>query len=347
MVRIGIVGGGHGRAVHLPSLASLPGARIVAVADGGSGRMKNTQIPTVYFASWQNLIAEADIDAVTVAVPPALHAPIVTAALLRGLHVLCEKPFGCNLANAEAMAQATAGRIAAVGYQFRYEPGLQALREILAAGRIGRLRRIGVTWITAGRADPSRAWGFQHDAEAGGGVAESFLCHSIDYALWLTGQQARRGWARSDILIGQRPDAAGVVRAVTAEDSVDAVIECDGGVVVSAIVTNCQPGRNVHRIELLGDGGWAELDQRIPAGPHRLSVGGPSLRELAITELPVPALSGDSRAHAFTLLAADFLAAIGGAAAADLPRFADGVRVRRVLAALRQSMAHGGWVTCG
>jgi predicted dehydrogenase len=342
MVRIGVIGGGHGRAVHLPAFSAMPGAKVVAVADGGSGRMKNIDYSAAYFTSWENLIANADIDAVTVAAPPSLHAPIVTAALQRGLHVLCEKPFGRDVAEAVSMAKASAGRVAAVGYQFRYETGLRALRQILAEGRIGRLRRIAITWITSGRADPQRPWGFQHDAEAGGGVAESFFSHCIDYAWWLGLRPVRRVWARSDILVARRPDHTGAAHAVTAEDGIDAVMECDGGLVVTATVTNCQPGRNMHRIEIFGDDGWAELDQQIPAGPHRLTLRSPGMPDTSVTDLPMVTSSGDSRSPAFARLAADFLAAIGGAEVPDLPRFADGVRVRGVLAAVRRSVARGG-----
>jgi len=348
MIRFGVIGAGYGRAVHLPALWSLPGAVVAAVADGGSGRMAVTDLP--YFQSWRALVEHATIDAVSIATPPALHAQIVAAALSRGLHVLCEKPFGRDRAEADTMARAAAvpaGLVTAIGYQLRYEPGLRALREILSEGRIGRLRRIDVTWVTSGRADPSRPWGFQHDASAGGGVIEGYLCHSIDYALWLSGQEPRRAWARTDILIGQRADAAGVARVVTAEDSADAVIELSGDVLLAARVTNCQPGRDLHRIALAGDGGWAELDQPLRAGTPRLSVGTIAAPVQAPIDLPAAPPSADNRLPAFTLLATDFLAAVGGdLPTPDLPRFADGARVRRALAALHRSATEGGWQDC-
>jgi predicted dehydrogenase len=343
VVRVGVIGGGYGRTVHLPGLSRAPGAAVVAVADGGSGRMAG--LGPAYFPSWRDLIERAGIDAVSIAAPPVLHAPIALAALARGLHVLCEKPFGRDVAEAEAMAAAVpAGVVGAVNYQFRYEPGVRALRDMLAGGRIGTLRRIDVTWVTSGRADPARAWGFQHDRAAGGGVIEGFLCHCLDYALWLSGERPRRVWGRADILIGARTDSAGVAREVTAEDSADAVIELSGGVVVTARVSNCQPGRDLHRIALAGDAGWAELDQHVPAGPRRLSVGTAAGITEAMLEPPTP--GADSRLTAFVGLATDFLDVIGGGDPPDLPRFADGARVRRVLGALRDAVADGGWRGC-
>ena len=347
MIRFGVIGGGYGRQVYLPALWSLPGAVVAAVADGGSGRMATTDLD--YFPSWRTLVEHATIDAVSIATPPALHAQIVETALSRGLHVLCEKPFGRDRAEAEAMARAAAvpaGIATAIGFQFRYEPGLQALRQVLAEGRIGRLRRIDVTWVTSGRADPGRPFGFQHDRAAGGGVIEGFLCHSLDYAFWLSGQEPRRAWARGDIVIGQRADAAGAARIVTAEDAADAIVELADGVVLGARVTNCQPGRDLHRIALAGDGGWAELDQAARAGAQHLHVGTPANPRPAAIELPAPAPGADSRLPAFSRLAADLLAAIAGEPSADLPRFPDGVRVRRVLAALHRAMAEGGWQDC-
>ncbi len=347
MVRIGVIGGGYGRLAHLPGLAAQDGVAVVALADGGSGRLAAAAPEAPYFPSWQALLDRAEIDAVSVAAPPTLHAPIVLAALRRGLHVLCEKPFGRDAAEAEAMLAALpAGRVGAVGFQFRYESGLQALRGVLMAGRIGRLRRIAITWTTSGRADPRRPWGFQHDADAGGGVIESFLSHCLDYVTWLSGERACRVFARSDILVAHRSDAAGTPRAVTAEDSVDAILELTGGAVVTACVGNCQPGCNMHRIELAGDAGWAELDQQLPAGPQRLTVRGLAGTAPSTLELPPWPSDADSRLPAFARLARDFVAAIGGDAPPALPRFADGAAVRRLIAVIGVSRRQGCWAEC-
>lgn len=285
------------------------------------------------------MLDEARPDTLSVVAPPLAQRQIVETALRQGIHVLCEKPMGANCEDAESMAAAAqaSARVAAVNFQFRFEPGIWALREQLSLARIGAIRRIDFGWITAGRADASRPWAWQHDAALGGGVCYAFMPHVIDLLSWLSGREITRVVARTAVLVAKRPDTDGALRDVTAEDLVDALVELEGGVIANVRVTNCQHGGEGMRIELQGEKGVLRLMHRPPfSAPATVEYCWPTGMEpvaVAVSE------QQDSHSQAAPLrrLAQLFVAAAQGGAHADLPSCADAVRAQRAIAALRRS----------
>jgi predicted dehydrogenase len=93
-LRIGIIGCGVGF-LHLQGFAENPRAQVVAIAGLDEERCrdlaKQFDVPRVY-RDYQDLVADPDIEAVTVAVPTILHVPVALAALEAGKHVMVEKP---------------------------------------------------------------------------------------------------------------------------------------------------------------------------------------------------------------------------------------------------------------
>ena len=89
--------------------------------------------------SWEELVA-ADLDIAVVATTHDALAPISTAALLAGKHVLCEKPLGRNPREArQAVAAAErSGRVLKVGYNHRYHPAIQKLHEVCTRAKLAR-----------------------------------------------------------------------------------------------------------------------------------------------------------------------------------------------------------------
>jgi predicted dehydrogenase len=332
VLKVGIVGAGFGGRVHLPAWRGVPDVDVVAVADSGSGVAAKLGGDHVAYSDWRDLVARDDIDVVDVVTPPTAQRAIVLAALARKRHIFCEKPFGADLDDAIALhhAQLT-DRIAAVGYQFRFEPAFQKLRHCLRAGAVGDLLRVDIRWMTGGRADPMRPWGFQHDAAAGGGVGNAFLSHVIDYILWMTGGGLGvEGGARSTI-VGSRPDASGFQRRVTAEDSVDFLANLDGSISVNVVISNCMHGGEGHRVEFYGTGGRLSLWHRPPFRSADVELllharGGTEKEEVSAL-----ADDGDSRIAAVRKLFSVFRDRIDGAAAHDLPTFDAGLAVHRVL----------------
>jgi predicted dehydrogenase len=340
-MRHAIVGAGFGAAVHLPAFAGLAGVEVVALSDAGSGRATAATSPGLAtYADWRRMLDETRPETLSVAVPPPAQRAIVEAALGRGIHVLCEKPLGMSAEDAEAMvvAAADAQRVGAVALQFRFEPGIPELRAQVQEGRVGRLRRVDVSWMTSGRADASRLWSWQHDADAGGGVISAFLPHVIDLVRWVSGFHMTNAMARTSILVGRRP-SGGAMRVVTAEDMVDAICELEEGAVAAIRVTNCQPCGDGMRIEVHGDDGVLRYAHRPPfAGDVELVScrHGSAVERLAVTRAATAA--GDSRRSPFVELAGYFLEKVRGGRAECLPTFTDGCQAQRAIAAMRRSI---------
>lgn len=170
-MRHAVIGAGYGGSAHLPAFSGLPGVDVIAIVDGGSGQAQRFSRPGLLaYSNWQRMLEDLCPDSVSVVVPPAAQREIVTSLVSRGIHVLCDKPFGQSTEDAVEMLRSSeaATVTAALCFQYRFEPGMQALRRQVSSGRLGQLRRIDFCWITAGRADPGRLWSWQHDASLGG-----------------------------------------------------------------------------------------------------------------------------------------------------------------------------------
>src|ERR1700742_4667277 len=97
--------------------------------------------------SYEALIADADIDAVYNPLPNGLHGKWTRAALDAGKHVLCEKPFTANAAEAREIAElaAKSDRVVMEAFHYRYHPLTLRVEEIIASGELGTLRRVEAT----------------------------------------------------------------------------------------------------------------------------------------------------------------------------------------------------------
>src|SRR5205823_10308096 len=94
--------------------------------------------------SYEALLNDPDIDAVYIPLPNGLHAKWTIAALEAGKHVLCEKPFAANAAEAQRAADAASGTGLEVmeAFHWRYHPLAARARDIIASGELGAIRRI-------------------------------------------------------------------------------------------------------------------------------------------------------------------------------------------------------------
>ncbi|HEV7733399.1 MAG TPA: Gfo/Idh/MocA family oxidoreductase [Candidatus Binatia bacterium] len=147
-LRIGVLG-----AARITPMALLHPARrvgdavvtAVAARDGDRARRfaERHHIPTVY-DSYGALLADPTIEAVYNPLPNSLHAVWTIRALEAGKHVLCEKPFAANVAEARSMAQAAedADRVLMEAFHYRYHPLFARMRAILTSGELGQIRHL-------------------------------------------------------------------------------------------------------------------------------------------------------------------------------------------------------------
>ncbi|HET6710056.1 Gfo/Idh/MocA family oxidoreductase [Amycolatopsis sp.] len=147
-LRIGILGAARiAPAALVKPAASVPPVSVAAVAARSAERAQafasRHSVPRVH-PSYEALLADPDIDAVYNPLPNGLHGRWTRAALEAGKHVLCEKPFTANAAEAREIAAlaASSDRVVMEAFHYRYHPLALRVEEIAASGELGSLERV-------------------------------------------------------------------------------------------------------------------------------------------------------------------------------------------------------------
>ncbi|OOP59683.1 oxidoreductase [Arthrobacter sp. SRS-W-1-2016] len=191
-LRVGVVGIGWAGQQHLKAYSAIDGVEIVAVAgmeEDLLAQMKQEYHIPHAFARWEDMIGLEGLDAISVAVPTFLHAPISIAALERGLHVLSEKPLARNGEEGRAMVETArkAGRVLDVAFNHRRRGDIQKLKSIIDDGGLGRPYYAKGSWLRRAGIPTLGSW-FTNPELAGGGPLADIGVHVLDYSLYLLGE---------------------------------------------------------------------------------------------------------------------------------------------------------------
>ncbi len=339
-LRVGIVGSGFGGTVHAPAYALHPKFDVVAIASPNRAAALAAQrgIPHA-FASVEEMLERigGELDVISVSSPPFDHHHSVMAALAARKHVLCEKPLARTLAEAEEMADAAAraGVAAGVSFEFRYVSAVQALRELVQNGHLAGVREVeSVRFGTDLRAATKRAqssWWF--DRTKGGGVAQAFMPHYIDFATYITGGKAERTAGFLRTAVPTRTDPSGATYASTVADGAFAVVDlgdgCTARITIDSALSLDQCTVAVH-----AEGRTAVASGKTLPEMSLYIVDGDESSEYELAPHPhAKHATAHASIPAFLSLLDDFATLIetGGGPA---PTFADGVAAQRVLAAI-------------
>lgn len=140
ILRIGLIGlGDIAVRAHLPALERNPRTTLVAVADLDSARLAAAPRGARATTAAESVLADPDIDAVVIATPPSATAGLVRAALEADKWVLAEKPLGLSVAEvADVRKTPGAADRLQIGLAYRHHPAVDRLRELIAAGALGR-----------------------------------------------------------------------------------------------------------------------------------------------------------------------------------------------------------------
>ena len=193
MLRVGLVGCGNIGRRRAACVAGDAEAQLVAVSDADPARAAALAAAhgAEVVADWPALVERDDIDAVVVAAPNDVHAPLGLAALAAGKHVLIEKPLARTPAEAEELVQAAerAGRTLQTGFNHRWYPTIQRARQLVDQDAIGRPIMARCRYGHGGRDGWEREW-FAQQPVAGGGTFLDNGVHALDLFRWFLGDFA-------------------------------------------------------------------------------------------------------------------------------------------------------------
>ena len=234
MFGIGIIGCGKIAQVrHIPEYAEHKDAKLVGFYDINQERAAAlaAQHGGTAYATVEELLANPDIDAVSVCAANFAHAELTIAALNAGKHVLCEKPMAITLAECEAMVEAAKknNKFLMIGHNQRLAKAHAMARKLIVDGLIGDIVTFRTTFGHGGpetwSVDPGlNTWFFDKSRAAMGAMADLGI-HKTDLIQFLTGQQVVRTTARVTTL--DKKDANG--NLISVDDNAICIYEMSGG----------------------------------------------------------------------------------------------------------------------
>ena len=157
-IKVGLAGCGYWGSKHLRVLNELPDCELAALCEPSAENLDKVSkafLPEFITDDFDEML-ETDIDAVVIAAPARLHYPLAKAALLKGKHVLTEKPFATTSEHALDLAEtATArGLTVMVGHTYVFHPAVQYLKELVKSGDLGDLLYIHTARLNFGLLQP-------------------------------------------------------------------------------------------------------------------------------------------------------------------------------------------------
>jgi len=273
MIRIAIVGTGGMANSHARAFSAMRGCKLVAACDVIPERVaafaERHGIPGIY-TNVEQLLAEADVDAISNVTPDAFHAPISLKAIAAGKHVLCEKPLATNYADAAAMASAAKRKkiINMVNLSYRDSPAIHRAHDLVSRGMIGRVMHVEASYLQSWLASrhwgdwrTTRAWLWRLSTRHGsGGVLGDIGVHILDFASYAAGD-IKSVNCRLKTFPKAKGNRVGEY-VLDANDSAVITVELAGGAIGTIHATRWATGHsNSLLLHIYGDKGAIMLDR--------------------------------------------------------------------------------------
>jgi predicted dehydrogenase len=231
-LRIGVIGAGAFGRRHIETIGREPLCEVAAIADPTpEAAAFARQNGFAHYANFDDMLADAKLDAAIIATPNAMHVPAGLACAAHGVHMLIEKPIAETVEAARQLSDSAqrAGVALLVGHHRRYNPVIAKAREIVQGGAIGRLTAVAALWLLQ---KPSSyyeiGWRVQRE---GGGPLLINLVHDIDDLRFICGEiasvqamsaNAARGFAVEDTAAITLRFVGGALGTITLSDAVAA-----------------------------------------------------------------------------------------------------------------------------
>jgi predicted dehydrogenase len=341
-LRIGMIGCGEIAVRMAAAIASSQHAQHVMVMDTQAALAQDLggQYGVPWTDRFDDLLANPEVDAVYIAVPHHLHAPLTIQAAAAGKHILVEKPIAITLADAEAMIAAAraSGVWLSVNFHAQVDPLCQAARDLVAQGAIGQV--VGTRIVFRGD-KPASYWTSGYSgrvatdwrvkkATAGGGVMIMNAIHDLNTMRFITGLEAVRIYAEYSTF--DTP--------VEVEDFIAVTYRYDNGAIGTIEAGSAIRGRDpLHDVDrIYGTAGQILLGERLQIYTTVATAG---LATNQWQELPVAPMTAEEQQMA---MAEGFA---GPIVSGNAPMVAaeDGLAVLAIVLAAYQSGAEGRPIT--
>jgi predicted dehydrogenase len=372
MKRVAILGAGMIGDVHRRA-AMLAGAQILGVMASTPERSRQVAEEWGVEQAYGSIeeVAESKAEIVHICTPNASHVGYAVALMEAGKHVLCEKPLGISLADAQHAAEVAkdTGVINTIPFAYRFHPMAREMRARVQAEEFGALNLMHGSYLQDWLLNP-KATSWRVDPKAGGpsrafGDIGSHWCDLLE---WVTGDRIARLVATISITIKQRPASTAATMSavesdaplvdVQTEDSALILFRTASDIAGSAVISQLSAGRKnrlwmevdgMHQSaafdQELGEQLWIGDDEGARVLVRDPNHGSAEQRRLSM----LPAGHAQGYAQCFENYVADSYAAVDARAGHGqlpdgLPTFADGARAAEICDAMLRSASSGEWV---
>lgn len=214
-------------------------------------------------ADWRDLIADPEVDVVSVTTPNQFHPEMAIAALEAGKHVWCEKPMAPAYGDAERMLAAAkaSGKVAILGYNYIQNPVMRHIKSLIEDGVIGAVNHVRVEMDEDFMADPNGLFYWKSELASGYGALDDFAVHPLSLLWFLFGHVEA---VITDMVkpYAERPLKDGGSRAVENHDLANVLMRLGGGVSAVLMANRSAWGRKGRiALQIFGSKGSISYDQ--------------------------------------------------------------------------------------
>ena len=192
-VKLAVVGLGKMGISHFSLANAHPDTQTYACdASGLMVDVLSKNVPAKIYKNYDTMLAEQPLDAVVIATPSRAHGPMVRAALDKGVHVFCEKPFCLYWHERMALADLAEekGLIGQVGYPYRYVGAFQEMKRIIDSGALGTITHVMAEAYGPVVLRPKKqSW--RTTKSEGGGCLYDYAAHPLNLLNWFFGAPAQ------------------------------------------------------------------------------------------------------------------------------------------------------------
>lgn len=363
--------------VHTEALKRLKGIEVIGIQgsspEKSEAAAEQLELPKAY-GSWEDLVADEEVDAVHICTPNRLHFPQTVDALKAGKHVLCEKPLAMDTKESAELVRLAneTGLVAGVNYNLRFYPLNVEAKQRVIDGELGSVHSVFGSyqqdWLLK---DTDYNWRVLAEEQGDLRAVADIGTHWIDLVQYITGQKVVKVFADLKVVHPVRKRPLGEVETfsgklndneatepvdITTDDIGTLVLRLDGGARGSLFVSQVTAGlKNSLRYEIAGSSSSLRWDSETPNETWRgyrdkaneLLHKDPGLntdRARTYIDYPGGHAEGFPDSHKMCFRAFyDFIAA-GGTGAPEFATFEEGHREIELCEAVQRSAQKQKWV---